>query len=147
MSPPEPPRSTRAASAGCLYRELDVELEGILQGAARARIVLACADGIENRIVAARLHMHFTPTYASWLNQVERWFAGLTEKAIRRGSHFSVRELEAAIIDYLEASNANSKPFVWARAPIRFSRASPGSRRPRSSRTRGIGEPTHDSGH
>jgi transposase len=62
-----------------------------------------------------RFHMHFTPTYASWLNQVERWFAGLTEKAIRRGSHFSVRELEAAIVEYLGASNADAKPFVWVK--------------------------------
>jgi transposase len=62
-----------------------------------------------------RFHMHFTPTYSSWLNQVERWFAGLTEKAIRRGSHLSVRELEAAIIEYLDASNADAKPFVWVK--------------------------------
>jgi transposase len=62
-----------------------------------------------------RFHMHFTPTYASWLNQVERWFAELTDKAIRRGTHRSVRELERAIREYLSASNEDPKPFVWAK--------------------------------
>lgn len=62
-----------------------------------------------------RFHMHFTPTYGSWLNMVERWFAELTEKAIRRGSHRSVRELEAAIKGYLDASNDTPKPFVWTK--------------------------------
>ena len=63
-----------------------------------------------------RFHTHFTPTYSSWLNQVERWFAGLTEKAIRRGSHRNVRELEAAIQAYLDASNDDAKPFVWTKS-------------------------------
>jgi transposase len=62
-----------------------------------------------------RFVMHFTPTYSSWLNQVERWFAELTNKAIRRGSHRSVAELEAAIEAYLAASNASPKPFVWTK--------------------------------
>src|SRR5262249_8529457 len=62
-----------------------------------------------------RFHMHFTPTYSSWLNQVERWFAKLTDKAIRRGSHRSVRELEEAICAYLDATNEDPKPFVWTK--------------------------------
>lgn len=62
-----------------------------------------------------RFHMHFTPTYSSWLNLVERWFAGLTEKAIRRGSHLSVRELQTAIKKYLAVSNDEAKPFVWTK--------------------------------
>lgn len=62
-----------------------------------------------------RFHMHFTPTYSSWLNLVERWFAELTEKALRRGSHRNVRELEAAIRGYLHASNDSPKPFVWTK--------------------------------
>jgi transposase len=62
-----------------------------------------------------RFHMHFTPTYSSWLNLVERWFAGLTEKALRRDSHRSVRELEVAITRYLNASNEEPKPFVWTK--------------------------------
>jgi transposase len=67
-----------------------------------------------------RFHLHFTPTYSSWLNQVERWFAGLTEKAIRRGSHYSVRELEDAIRAYLDASNADPKPFIWTKSADRI---------------------------
>jgi transposase len=63
-----------------------------------------------------RYHLHFTPTSASWLNLVERWFAALTEKQIRRGVFRSTRELEAAIMRYLEASNANPKPFVWTKS-------------------------------
>ena len=62
-----------------------------------------------------RFHIHFTPTYSSWLNQVERFFGELTDKAIRRGSHRGVRELERAIIDYLATSNADPKPFVWTK--------------------------------
>ena len=60
-----------------------------------------------------RFHVHFTPTYASWLNQVERWFAGLEAKALRRGSHTSVKMLKAAIREYIDASNSAGKPFVW----------------------------------
>lgn len=63
-----------------------------------------------------RFHVHFTPTSASWLNQVERWFATLTEKQIRRGTHRSTRQLEDAIRNYLELNNANPKPFVWTKA-------------------------------
>ncbi|MEZ5665777.1 MAG: IS630 family transposase [Burkholderiaceae bacterium] len=62
-----------------------------------------------------RFHVHFTPTSASWLNQVERWFATLTEKQIRRGTHRSTRELEQAIRDYLELHNADPKPFAWTK--------------------------------
>ena len=60
-----------------------------------------------------RFHMHFTPTSASWLNQVERFFGLITEDRIRRGVFHSVAELEAAIHDYLEHHNANPKPFIW----------------------------------
>ena len=63
-----------------------------------------------------RLHLHFTPTSASWLNQVERWFAEITNKRIRRGSHRSTRELKQAIEDYLEVYNENPKPFVWTKS-------------------------------
>ena len=60
-----------------------------------------------------RFHMHFTPTSASWLNQVERFFGLITEDRIRRGVFRSVAELEAAIQDYLDQHNADPKPFVW----------------------------------
>jgi transposase len=63
-----------------------------------------------------RFHVHFTPTYGSWLNQVERWFAELTTKQIRRGAHRSVSELERAIYEFLDAHNADPKPFVWAKS-------------------------------
>jgi len=63
-----------------------------------------------------RFHVHFTPTSASWLNQVERWFATLTEKYIRRGTHRSTRQLEQAIKQYLNINNSNPKPFVWAKS-------------------------------
>ena len=60
-----------------------------------------------------RFHVHFTPTSASWLNLVERWFATLTQKQIKRGAHRSTRALEAAIRAYLTISNEAPKPFVW----------------------------------
>jgi transposase len=63
----------------------------------------------------SRFHVHFTPTSASWLNQVERWFATLTDKHIRRATHRSTRQLEQAIRHYLEVHNANAKPFVWTK--------------------------------
>jgi transposase len=62
-----------------------------------------------------RFHLHFTPTGASWMNLVERWFATLTEKQIRRGAHRSTRELEAAITRYLAVNNEQPKPFVWTK--------------------------------
>jgi transposase len=58
-------------------------------------------------------HLHFTPTSGSWLNQVERFFAEITEKWIRRGVFRSVAALEKAIMEYLAAHNENPKPFVW----------------------------------
>ena len=62
-----------------------------------------------------RVHVHFTPTGASWINLVERWFGALTEKQLRRGVHRSTRELEAAILRYLEITNTQPTPFVWTK--------------------------------
>jgi transposase len=62
-----------------------------------------------------RFHVHFTPTSASWLNLVERWFALLTEKQIKRGTHRSTRALESAIREYLVLTNETPKPFVWTK--------------------------------
>ncbi|MFY9658112.1 MAG: IS630 family transposase [Methylocystis sp.] len=62
-----------------------------------------------------RWHVHYTPTSASWINQVERFFALLTERALKRGVFHSVRELETAIHSYIEATNAEPKPFRWAK--------------------------------
>ena len=62
-----------------------------------------------------RFHLHFTPTSASWLNLIERWFAALTEKQIRRSAHRSTRELETAILRYIEIGNQDPKPFIWTK--------------------------------
>jgi transposase len=62
-----------------------------------------------------RYHLHFTPTSASWLNLVERWFVELTRKQIRRGTHRSTRALRTAIHDYIALSNAAPRPFVWTK--------------------------------
>ena len=63
-----------------------------------------------------RFHLHFTPTSASWLNQVERWFAEITRQQIRRGSWTSTQALEAAIKDYLDVYNEQPRPFIWTKS-------------------------------
>lgn len=63
-----------------------------------------------------RFHLHFTPTSASWLNMVERFFAEITRNRIRRGAFKSVAELKSAIMEYLDNHNANPKPFVWTKS-------------------------------
>lgn len=60
-----------------------------------------------------RFHVHFTPTYASWLNQVERWFGIISQRAIKRGSFRNVKELTARIERFIERHNANPAPFMW----------------------------------
>ena len=60
-----------------------------------------------------RYHVHFTPTSGSWLNLVERLFAEVTERCVRRGSHTAVGQLERAMLAYLDKRNQNPKPFVW----------------------------------
>ena len=62
-----------------------------------------------------RFHMHFTPTYSSWLNQVERWFALLTDKKLRRGTHTSVAALENDLRDWIKTWNQDPKPFAWTK--------------------------------
>jgi transposase len=62
-----------------------------------------------------RFHMHFTPTYSSWLNQVERWFGLLTDQKIRRGVHRSIQALEKDIRDWITAWNDNPRPFNWTK--------------------------------
>lgn len=63
-----------------------------------------------------RVHLHFIPTSSSWLNLVERFFGSLTEKQLRRGIFTSVKELEEAIMQYIEVHNEKKKPFVWTRS-------------------------------
>ena len=63
-----------------------------------------------------RYHVHFTPTSASWINQVERWFAELTRKQIQRGVHRSTAELEADIRSFIELHNEDPKPYKWTKS-------------------------------
>lgn len=62
-----------------------------------------------------RYHLHFTPTHSSWLNQIERWFALLSQRQIKRASHHTVKELEAAISEFIQTHNAHPKPFQWTK--------------------------------
>jgi transposase len=64
----------------------------------------------------SRVQLHFTPTSASWLNLVERWFGILTDQAIRRGSFASVRDLEQRIKRFIEHWNEHGQPFVWTKS-------------------------------
>ena len=61
-------------------------------------------------------HVHFTPTSASWINQVERWFAELTRKQLRRGVHTSTSQLEADIRAFIDTHNTDPKPFTWTKS-------------------------------
>ena len=60
-----------------------------------------------------RFHLHFTPTYGSWMNMVERWFSALTTKKLKRSAHRSVKELAADIKAWVAVWNEDPKPFVW----------------------------------
>jgi len=62
-----------------------------------------------------RYHLHFTPTGSSWINLVERWFATLTERQLRRGTYRSTQELEAALRHYVQTYNQDPKPFIWTK--------------------------------
>ncbi len=63
-----------------------------------------------------RFHAHFTPTYSSWLNQVERWFGLLEQRQLKRGSHTSVLQLERAIYEFIDAQNDEPTPFNWTKS-------------------------------
>jgi len=63
-----------------------------------------------------RWHVHLTPTSSSWLNQVERFFALITERKIRRGIHRNVAALRAEITSFIEHHNANPRPFRWTKS-------------------------------
>jgi transposase len=92
----------------------------------RVRIVLGSADGEANNAIAHRLgltkgtvatrlrwHMHFIPTYSPWLNQVERFLVLITDKAIRRASFTSIKQLVQRIDHFVATHNANGQPFKW----------------------------------
>jgi transposase len=63
-----------------------------------------------------RFEFHFTPTYSSWMNQVERWFSALTTKYLKRSVHHSVTELNEGITKWAKAWNENPKPFIWTKS-------------------------------
>ena len=63
-----------------------------------------------------RFEFHFTPTYSSWMNQVERWFSALTTKYLKRSVHHSVTELTRGIKSWTEAWNKDPKPFIWTKS-------------------------------
>ena len=69
-----------------------------------------------------RYHVHFTPTSSSWINQIERWFAEITRKQIRRGTFRSVRDLIKTIHDYIRTYNKNPRPFHWVASASRIIR-------------------------
>jgi transposase len=75
---------------------------------------------MRSRPKCPRLHVQFTPTYGSWINLVERWFAELTNNRIRRGVFRSVKELESAIREHISVHNEDPKPFVWTRTADRI---------------------------
>lgn len=68
------------------------------------------------RVKGFKNYVHFTPTSASWINQVERWFGLLTERAIRLGVHCSVEALERDIRAFIAATNVDPKPFWWVKS-------------------------------
>src|SRR5881275_410648 len=126
LLPIEAPRS-EGASAGC-YGEATLPALLALRvipddrtcHSATSSSVLSCktiekGSGSQHTWLARhpRYHVHFTPTSASWLNLVERLFAEVTDRCVRRGSHTAVRELEKAMLDYLDRRNRDPKPFVW----------------------------------
>jgi hypothetical protein len=100
---PALPQSDRQVGAGRARR------------APGARQLLDPQDAVDPALARPppALTLHFTPTYSSWLNLLERWFAELTTKWIKRGTHRSVRDLVASIRTWIAHWNENPKPFVW----------------------------------
>jgi transposase len=90
--------------------ELDVHLIMDNYGTHKTQLI---KDWLAKR---PRYHVHFTPTAGSWLNLVERWFALLTQRAIKRGSHTSTVQLEGAMREFIEAHNEEPKPFIWCKS-------------------------------
>jgi transposase len=110
-------RRHRAVEFGKFLNRLDKEVPADLD------VHLICDNASTHKTPAIRkwllrhprFHMHFTPTSSSWLNQVERWFALLTDKQLRRGAHKSVQALEKDIRDWIATWNHDPKPFVWTK--------------------------------
>lgn len=107
----------RSADFVAFLRELNERVEAKLQVHVILDNLATHKAPVVQRWVARhpRFHFHFTPTYALWLNLVERFFGLLTEQALRRGSHTSIPELRKAILGYVEAHNDKGKPFKWTK--------------------------------
>ena len=112
----------------CMRRHRAVEMRNFLAAVERnmptnldVHVVMDNASSHKTKLIRnwfarrSRWHLHFTPTSASWINQVERFFAALSEKKIKRGAHKSVKELVAAIEAFIGGCNANPKPFKWVK--------------------------------
>src|SRR4051794_34184592 len=102
-------------------RSLD-EVERNMPAGQDVHVVMDNASSHETKLIRdwfakrPRWHVHYTPTSSSWINQVERFFALLTQQQIKRGAHRSTKELEAAISAYIQARNENPKPFRWTKS-------------------------------
>jgi transposase len=105
----------RARDVVAFLREIEVSVDAALDiHVVRDNLSAHKAPPVQRWVVRhPRVHLHFTPTYASWLNLVERFFGLLTEKALKRGSHTSSPQLRDAILAYVDAHNERGKPFVW----------------------------------
>lgn len=108
----------RARDFVSFLRELDAAVEPHLE----VHIILDNLSAHKAREVKRwlvrhpRFRLHFTPTYSSWLNLVERFFGLLTQQALQRGSHTSVNQLRRAILAYVDAHNDDPKPFKWTKS-------------------------------
>ena len=107
----------RAQDFVAFLREIEATVEPDARHPRRARQPLGPPRTAVQRWLLRhpRVHFHFTPTYASWLNLVERFFGLLTEKALKRGSHTSIAQLRAAILAYVDAHNDRGTPFKWVK--------------------------------
>jgi transposase len=103
------------------FRKFLDEVERNVPANLDIHVVMDNASSHKTKLIRAwfakrcRWHVHFTPTSSSWINQVERFFALLSEQQIKRGAHRSTAELESAIITYIKARNADPKPFRWTK--------------------------------
>ena len=146
MAPGAAERKTRDCAlrgTTTLFAALDVATGAVISKCSRCRrateflafleeIEAAAPEGLDVNLVmgncathkterartwlARRRHVHFTPTSASWLNQVECWFAELTRKKLRRGVHRSVAELNADIMSFIDSHNEKPKPCKWVKS-------------------------------
>ena len=110
-------------STRCLGWRSDVGHLGRVPAIAHSRVFATIPPEVKKWLAERpRYHEHFTPTSSSWLNQIERWFAEITRKRIRRGTFRSVRELIKAINDYVRIYNQNPRPFQWVASASRIIR-------------------------